>query len=226
MNLLTSDSRKQSHSNLTVTSDKPSVCGILFCMGHFKNLTLTNISEEVWRNIVGYEGLYQISSIGRVKSLARTTPQKKVLAEKMLSQGIDSDGYPQVGLCKIGVVKPWKVHRLVCLMFHRNTHSKPCVNHKNGVKTDNRKDNLEWVTVKENTVHSYRMGLQISRPPKGAKHPRSQKVNQYASDGSLIASFIGVREAERVTGIDRCTILYSHDNQTVNKYGHRWEVIR
>lgn len=191
-----------------------------------KSTSLEDIDGEVWKDVVGYEGLYKVSNKGRVKSVKRTTPQQKSLDEKILSAHLDKDGYPQIALCKEGKIVTRKIHRVELIAFVPNVFNKPCINHKDGVKWNNELENLEWCTISENTKHSYEIGLQVPNTPSGAKNPKSDIVNQYDSNNNLINSFIGVREAERQTGYDRCTIMYSHQNKKVNKYGHKWQIVK
>lgn len=104
--------------------------------------------EEIWKDVVGYEGCYQISNLGRVKSL----PRKKVLRERILKQGLDKDGYFCVALCK-STHKTTKVHQLVAMAFldHKPCGMKLVVNHKDFIRTNNCVENLEIVTSRENT---------------------------------------------------------------------------
>lgn len=115
--------------------------------------------EEIWKDIRGYEGLYQVSNLGRVKSLERMTSQNKHLKEKLTCLNKLSHGYNNVGLCKQGKTKAFYVHRLVAEAFIPNPENKPQVNHIDGCKTNNKVDNLEWVTQSENMQHAYRTGL-------------------------------------------------------------------
>jgi hypothetical protein len=123
---------------------------------------------EVWKGVKGYEGLYEVSNKGRVKSLARTIVrsdgQYKTIEEKILKSGTSSKGYLQINLCRSGKQKTMKIHRLVAEAFIPNPKNKPEVNHKDGNKSNNLFFNLEWVTAKENIRHAYDIGLM--RAPK------------------------------------------------------------
>lgn len=102
--------------------------------------------KEVWKDIEGYEGKYQVSNLGRVKSLNYNKTGK----EGMLRAGVTTDGYLQVVLYKDRKKKHHATHRLVAQTFIPNPDNKPCVDHINTIRTDNRVDNLCWVTCKEN----------------------------------------------------------------------------
>lgn len=118
---------------------------------------------EVWKDVKGYEGFYQVSNKGRVKSLARTIVrsdgQYKSIKEKILKSGTSSKGYQQINLCRNGKQKTMKIHRLVAEAYIPNSKNKPEVNHKDGDKSNNVISNLEWVTPKENMRHAYDIGL-------------------------------------------------------------------
>lgn len=111
---------------------------------------------EIWKPIKEYEGLYEVSNLGRVKSLAkfRTTPigKDRWYEERILINGTYSNGYKFVHLRPITTQKTWSVHRLVADAFIPNPQNKPVVNHKNGDRSDNRVDNLEWLTSSENKI--------------------------------------------------------------------------
>lgn len=121
--------------------------------------------EEIWRDVVGYEGLYQVSSIGRVKSLSRP----RILKVKI---GGWKGDYVTVSIWKNAWPTTAFVHRLVCMAFHDNPENKATVNHKNGIKHDNRYENLEWATYTENQIHAIRSGLKI--PNRGSDRYNSK----------------------------------------------------
>lgn len=116
-----------------------------------------------YRDIVGYEGLYQVSNFGKVKSLERKVNAKNntmaIRPEKLLKGSVNVYGYPCVHLIKDGVVSGKFIHRLVAQAFIPNPESKPCINHIDGIKTNNDVNNLEWCTYSENNIHSYKIGL-------------------------------------------------------------------
>lgn len=127
------------------------------------------MNQEVWKPIVGYEGLYDVSNYGNVRSYQNYGFELKN-EPKTLRQVLNRYGYPTVTLCKDTVHKQKTVHRLVAETFIQTDNYKLQIDHINGIKTDNRASNLEWVTAKENTLRSVRLGLK----PRGERHGNSK----------------------------------------------------
>ena len=121
------------------------------------------MNNIIWKDIEGYEGLYQISTHGQIKSLPKKhrygSKSEKILKEGKTKAQREGKTYPTVMLCKDGIVSEYKIHRLVAQTFIPNPEKKPTVNHKNGIKNDNRVDNLEWATQSEQNYHMWRIGL-------------------------------------------------------------------
>lgn len=109
--------------------------------------------EEIWIDIEGFEGLYQVSNLGRVRSLDRLDGANRRLTGKILKGGKHNGGYLRVTLCKNSVVYAKSIHRLVAEAFIPNPENKPQVNHIDEDKTNNTVSNLEWMTSKENINH-------------------------------------------------------------------------
>lgn len=194
--------------------------------------------EEIWKDIVGYEGLYQVSNLGRVKSRGSDKWHKG----RMLKPMFDGKGnYLFVGLHKNGKTKQRNIHRLVAEAFIINPSNLPCVNHINEVKTDNKVTNLEWCTVeynsnygnaKKNMIASRRKNNnqeEINKKIKEAKKKNGsfsceKPVAQYTIDGTFISNYESATDAERKTGISRggiqrcCIGRYSQAKGFVWKY--------
>lgn len=130
---------------------------------------MESLKNEVWIPVIGYEGLYEVSSCGRIKSIKRFNPKSGKRGmwypERMLKLNSDKDGYLVVGLSINGKIKLCKVHRLVLSSFD-GEDKKLQVNHIDGNKKNNNLDNLEWVTCSDNQKHAHKIGLKNQRGSK------------------------------------------------------------
>ena len=145
------------------------------------------MKKEIWKPINGFELSYSVSSIGRVKALKRQVKHNyggfSIKSERILTP-LNINGYSRVVLCKNNEQFFKSVHRLVGIAFIPNPENKPFINHKNGVKNDNRVENLEWCTCQENIIHAYKNGLS----KKGNKHYNYGKIGCNAIFGKCSTS--------------------------------------
>lgn len=181
--------------------------------------------EEVWKDIDGYEGLYQVSNLGRVKRLARSNGKRYL--NEMLLKPQNKKGYYQVNLYKNKKMKSYQIHRIVAKKFIDNPYNKKEVNHKNGIKTDNRVKNLEWVTPKENMEHAWRTGLK--KPYKGPKVNGTRtriKIAQYTLEGNLLKTWNGLREIEKKLGVNYSSIVNCCRGRILSSHGYKWKYVK
>ena len=172
---------------------------------------------EIWKNIKGYEGLYQVSSEGRVKNLERKDRLGRILKERVLKQDVTHDGYLRVGLYAGDKRKWFRVHRLVCEAFCENPDNKPEVNHIDEDKTNNNAVNLEWCTRKENINHGSRN--------ERARKAESKSVGQYTRDGELIKIWSSTIEAKRQAGFNCGHISSVANGKRKTHKGFVWKYI-
>lgn len=144
------------------------------------------LHKEIWKDIIGFEGLYQISNYGRVKSLDRVIIRKSrwggydsaLYLGRILKKAFYKNGYAFVSLSSPIKIKQIMIHRLVAIHFINNPQNKNEVNHKDGLKANNQVDNLEWVTASENMKHSFAIGLNKQRfiGYTDGKHPNCKQI--------------------------------------------------
>lgn len=174
------------------------------------------MEQEIWKDIVGYEGSYMVSSFGRIKSLERNViganGKRVFVRERIMRQTYHVKGYKMVALTVGNRQKRCTVHRLVALSFIPNPENKPQVNHIDGKKMNNNFSNLEWVTPIENLAHAVCTGL---LKIKGEKHPNTKlsdddalKIRSgYASNKKMAKDF-GVSLSTISNIINRKTWTY------------------
>lgn len=156
--------------------------------------------------MVGYEGKYEVSNLGRVRSLNYLRTGKA----KLLKQQLDKHGYKRVGLYEDGKAKSLLVHRLVAMAFLPNPNNLPMVNHKDENKTNNNVSNLEWCTVSYNNnygTRNERVGKKTRKQmtgKKGKDAPRSKPILMYDKEGNFIKRFDSTADANEYFGKDRC----------------------
>lgn len=180
---------------------------------------MKNLENEVWKDIAGYEGYYQVSNFGNVRSLdredIRNNGVKRNLKGKLMNPRLDKDGYIVINFCKEGIKKTHKIHRLVAIAFLPNPSNLPEVNHKDEDKKNNYVNNLEWCSTKYNINYG-------SRNERSAQK-RRKKVNQFSKEGNLINTFNSIREASIATGIDEKWISNCYCKKQKTAGGYIWK---
>lgn len=181
-----------------------------------KVLSINTIKGEIWKDIKGYEGIYQVSNKERIKSVGYTISCRNGVCmnihDKILNQVLNEMGYFRVFLSKNNKVKTKKVHRLIANAFICNPKHYPVVNHINKIRTDNSIENLEWCTQKHNLRHS------------GIFQNQEKPVRQLSKSRELIAKYPSVLSVSengfKKQGVSRCC------NNHVDYYkGFIWEFV-
>lgn len=179
------------------------------------NYPMNNIlDKEVWKDIIGYEGLYQVSNLGNVRSLNYNGVKGNI---RILTP-LHVCGYLYVHLSKDGFIKTVRIHRLVAEAFIPNPDNLPCVNHKDECKTNNIWTNLEWCTIEYNT----RYGTGIERRVKKQLNKHSaEPIKQMNLDGTLVTIWPSMRETSR-NGFDMRAVYRCCNNKQQTHLGYKW----
>lgn len=193
--------------------------------------------EVIWKPVVGYEGYYEVSNNGEIRSLDRVVGgngKHKIQGCIMCPQKGRS-GYLQVNLCKNGICKPHKIHRLIAIAFIPNPINKPEIDHINTRRDDNRVENLRWVTNFENSHNHNTIKNHMSPKPKSERKIISAKRNfrnnaqnkpkriyRYSLNGEYIDSFKSYLEAEQSTEIEIGCIKKALNKSYRQSGGYLW----
>lgn len=171
--------------------------------------------QEIWKDIAGYEGYYQVSNFGRVKRFGSV---------KNLKPGDNGHGYLYVNLSVKNKTKSFYVHRLVAIAFIENPLDKKTVNHVNGNKSDNSIENLEWATQSENSQHGFDTGL--IRQNKGKDNPGNRAVVQKTINGDVLNTFYSLKNAMDETGVFSQNIGACCSGKYKQAGGYKWEYVK
>jgi hypothetical protein len=167
--------------------------------------------KEIWKDIAGHEGRYKVSNKGNVMSMRYA----KKYESRILKPYLTADGHYRVNL---GKWKRYKIHRLVAMAFIENSDNLPVINHINGIKTDNRVENLEWCTQRHNAMHS--LCVLKNKPGNlgntGIKNKLSKPCFSVDDNGNK-TYFHGASEAGRLTGIARSSIIQICNKSNKNR---------
>lgn len=162
--------------------------------------------KEIWESVKGYEGLYEISDLGRVKRIYKNGKTR------ILKPSCNKQGYVQLALSKNNKLKTFKIHRLVAIAFIKNSSNKREVNHIDGNKKNNSLNNLEWVTSKENIEHAIKTGLR--------NKTNAKKINQYDLNNNFLATWSSLKEAQISCNVSHIVDCCKGKRKTAG--GFRW----
>lgn len=177
---------------------------------------MDNLENEIWKDIKGFEGLYQASNLGQVKSLERPYRRK----ENILKPSISHRGYYIVALSKNSIVKTYRVHILVYEAFNGPIPENMQVNHINEIKTDNRLSNLNLMTAKENC----NWGTRNERSTKKRINGKCSKtVLQFDLNNNLVKEFPSAMQVERELGFANSNIIKCCKGKYKTAYNYKWK---
>ena len=175
----------------------------------------------IWKTIDGYDGYYEVSDEGEIRSVDRYVEYTKgkhkgtlsFIKGRVMKQSVNTAGYLVVNLRKNGTANVALVHILVATAFLENPNNLPTVNHKDGNKCNNSILNLEWASYSENNIHALKIGL---------RNPRGCRITQYSLNGEFIKEYRSVCEAARQTGFSRGGISHCINGRCKTSSGFIW----
>ena len=208
--------------------------------------------KEIWKDIPYYEGLYQASNLGKIRSLDKIVitknkfgiMHKKIKGKILKLHKNEKEGYIQIILCKSKKNTMWLVHRLIAITFLDNPNNYKEINHINGIKDDNRVENLEWCDRSYNIKHSFRLGLSHSnfKVKSGTEHhfygkhhsdetkkkmslKHCKKVKQYDKNNNFIKIWNSTIEVEKELHINGGNISLCCNNKRKSVGGYIWRYV-
>ncbi len=193
------------------------------------DLKMVKMEKEIWKDVIDYEGFYQVSNIGRIKSIDRIVPRGNgnlTIKGQIMTQIINNRGYLSVSLCRNAKYKHMVVHKLELLAFKDNPENKPFGNHKDGIKTNNILTNLEWATCSENNQHAYDTGLKtgVCTGKFGKDNPSSKPLCQMDKNTmEVLNDFDSVHDVYRKLGFAVTNIAAACRGSQYTSHGYIWK---
>lgn len=176
--------------------------------------------KEIWKPIPGYEGYYEASSLGRIRSVCRFVNAKygkRLHKGRILILFPDRDGYLKTSVCKNNIAKSAFVHRLIAETFLENPLGLPVINHKNEIKTDNRVENLEFCSIQYNNTYNGRMQRIANK--------KKKPITQLSLEGKPLKTWDCPGSASSELGINRSNIVEVLHGHRHKAGGYRWEYV-
>lgn len=180
--------------------------------------------------IKGYEGLYEASADGFIHILFKewrsANGNRRICQPKILKSSFNKYGYLKVTLSNSGKTITRNVHRLIAEAFIPNPENKPCINHKDGDKTNNAVNNLEWCTYSENSKHAYNIGLKIGKSNMKGRfnelNGKSIPIKQLSKSGTLIKIWPSAQQVKRELGVNPGNLSSCANGKLKTAYGFKW----